>query len=176
MDVTKALSLLASRLHTLSALIDKVETQWAGQDLDGLVQARLASDMFPLGRQISAACIQPVQFLAWCRGVDGPISAPEISSWAEMRQTLRDTLEKLDAALTTESTAPEGKRITLAPFGIYLDLTADRYLNDWILPNLYFHVTIAYAILRMKGAEIGKGDFLAHLAGDFRPIEATAEA
>lgn len=174
MDITKALSLLVDRLRTLSSLFDKVESQWAGQSLDDLAQARLASDMFPLGRQVSAACIQPVQFLDWCEGMEGPTSAPEISTWEEMRETLRATLAKLDAGLAAGLTAPEGKRITLAPFGIYFDLTADRYLDDWILPNLYFHVITAYAILRMKGAEIGKADFLSHLAGDFRPIEPAA--
>lgn len=174
-DAAPALKLIASRLTTLSALLDKAEAQWNGRNLDELAGSRLAPDMFCLAQQIWAACTQARQFVQWCQGVNQPVSPTEMSTWEEGRAVLADTLAELDGAIAAGLTAPESKRITIAAIGLYLDLTARRYLDDWILPNLYFHVSTAHGILRMKGVEIGKGDYMAHVAGDLRPIEA-AEA
>lgn len=173
---TQALSLFSSRLTTLSALLDKVEAQWSGRDLDELANARLAPDMFSLAQQIWGVCIQPLQFMQWCQGVDQPGPIPQLETWNDARAVLRDALAEISGAAAAGLTAPTDKRITITQIGLYIDFTAQRYLDDWVIPNLYFHLTTAYAILRMKGAEIGKADYLSHLAGDFRPIEAVADA
>ncbi|GLK43150.1 MULTISPECIES: DUF1993 domain-containing protein [Novosphingobium] len=169
-ETKNALKLLAARLETLSAVLDKAE-EWAAEAdvaLDELAAARLAGDMHPLAWQVAATCTQPLQFVVWSRGADLPNEVQPVVDWAEARAVLADTI----ALLATEVAAvtPEAKRIVLERMGVYLELPAQRYLDDWILPNLYFHLTTAYAILRMKGVPLGKADFMRHIGGDIRPL------
>lgn len=55
------------------------------------------------------------------------------------------------------------------PTGMIFDLTAEQYARDWALPQFYFHVMIAYAILRSEGVELGKADYVAHMFAHLRP-------
>ncbi|MDE8652968.1 DUF1993 domain-containing protein [Novosphingobium album (ex Liu et al. 2023)] len=170
-EASAALERLASRLATLSGILDKAEADPAGRALEELAQARLAPDMHPLAWQVSAVCTQALQFLEWSRGHEVPHTVAEVTGWAEARAALAQTRDRLAQALADAGETPEGKRIVLGPLGLYLDLSAPRYLDDWIVPNLYFHLTTAYAILRMQGIALGKADFMAHLMGDLKPIE-----
>lgn len=173
-ETKKALELLASRLTTLSGLLDKAEHGPAGQDLDELAAARLAEDMHPLAWQVSAVCTQAQQFLDWCDGAEQPNVVIPLTGWAAARAVLAATLSRVEAAAAKGTSAPAEKRITIAQMGVYVDLSAQRYLDDWILPNLYFHLGMAYAILRMKGAALGKAEFMQHILGDLRPMPAEA--
>ncbi|AXB76304.1 DUF1993 domain-containing protein [Novosphingobium sp. P6W] len=175
-ETKKALALLASRLTTLSGILDKAESAAGSESLDDLAAARLAEDMHPLAWQVSAVCTQAQQFLDWCHGGEQPNVVGPIEGWSAARGVLADTLAKISAAEAEGIVAPAEKRITIAQMGVYVDLTAQRYLDDWILPNLYFHLSIAYAVLRMKGAPLGKAEFMQHIVGDLRPIPAEARA
>lgn len=171
-ETKNALELLAWRLETLSAVLDKAE-EWAGQSgisLDDLAAARLAGDMHPLAWQVAGTCTQPLQFVAWGREADLPNEVPAVAGWAEARTMLANTIALLSAEVA--DITPDAKRIVLEGMGVYLELPAQRYLDDWILPNLYFHLTTAYAILRMKGVPLGKADFMRHIGGDIRPLAA----
>ena len=55
------------------------------------------------------------------------------------------------------------------PQGMIFDLTAEQYVRDWAIPQFYFHVMAAYAILRSKGVELGKVDYVSHMLGYLRP-------
>ena len=55
------------------------------------------------------------------------------------------------------------------PAGMVFDLTAEQYARDWALPQFYFHVMIAYAILRAQGVDLGKADYVAHMFPYLRP-------
>lgn len=55
------------------------------------------------------------------------------------------------------------------PIGMVFDLTAEQYVRDWALPQFYFHVVIAYAILRSDGIELGKADYVTHMFAYLRP-------
>ena len=55
------------------------------------------------------------------------------------------------------------------PNGMILDLTAEQYARDWALPQFYFHLMTAYAILRANGVDLGKADYVAHLFPTIRP-------
>ena len=57
----------------------------------------------------------------------------------------------------------------LLPAGMVFDLTAEQYVRDWALPQFYFHVMIAYAILRAEGVDLGKTDYVAHMLRFLRP-------
>ena len=61
----------------------------------------------------------------------------------------------------------EIKRIGMGK-GRYCELPGDQYVSEYLLPNLYFHITTAYAILRMLGAPVGKADFMRYLAPHIR--------
>jgi len=169
-DAAPALKLIASRLKTLSAMLDKAEGLWVGRDLDALAAARVAPDMHPLAWQIAATATQSELFLGWCRGEDRPNSVTAPSGWGEARALLAKALADVEAAGKVQHGMPEKRHIRLEAIGMCLDLPGQRYLDDWILPNLYFHLITAYAILRMQGLEFGKADFMAHVAGDIRPI------
>ncbi|WP_159976482.1 MULTISPECIES: DUF1993 domain-containing protein [unclassified Novosphingobium] len=175
-ETKKALELLASRLTTLSGILDKAESAPGGESLDELAAARLAEDMHPLAWQVSAVCTQAQQFLDWCHSAEQPNVVSPTTGWSAARAVLSDTLAQVTAAAADGIVAPAEKRITIAQMGVYVDLTARRYLDDWILPNLYFHLSIAYAVLRMKGAPLGKAEFMQHILGDLRPIPAEAQA
>lgn len=170
-DAIPALKLIASRLRTLSAMLDKAENLWVGRDLDMLAQARIAPDMHPLAWQIAATATQSDLFLGWCRGEDRPNSVTTVAGWSEARALLAKALIDVEAAVGAQHVMPKERHIRLDAIGMCLDLSGQRYLDDWILPNLYFHLITAYAILRMQGLEFGKADFMAHIAGDIRPIE-----
>lgn len=169
-DATAALKLIASRLKTLTAMLDKAEGLWAGRDLDMLAAARIAPDMHPLAWQVSATATQSELFVAWCRGEERPNTVAAPTTWAAARAQLAAALADAEAAAETIVAMPETRHIRLEAIGMCLDLSGPRYLNDWILPNLYFHMITAYAIMRLQGMEFGKADFMAHIAGDIRPI------
>jgi len=183
-DTKRALKLIASRLTTLSGILDKAERGPVDQSadesaldepaLDELAAARLAGDMHPLSWQIAATCMHANAFLHWSRGGDLANAVIGVQDWAEARAVLAETRSQIAEAIAACTGAPDDKRITIAPMGLYLDLPAQRYLDDWVLPNFYFHLTTAYAILRMKGVGLGKADFLSHIAGELRPIPAEA--
>lgn len=168
-EISHTIDLLCARLEMFSRLLDKAEGQWAGRDLADLAATRLAPDMHPLCWQVAAVALQGRLFVAWVRGEEMANSVPEVAGWDEARAVLRlarDELETVRAAVAM----PDAKRIVIGMIGMYLDLSGQRYVDDWLLPNLYFHMTTAYAILRMRGAEIGKADFLITLMGELRPI------
>jgi hypothetical protein len=173
-ETKKALELLASRLATLSGMLDKAERESAS--LDDLAAARLAADMHPLDWQIGAVAYHARQFVEWSRGVELPNAVPAVTGWTEARAALDAVIGQVAAASAEWTAAPGERRITIPDIGIYLDFPARRYLDDWVLPNFYFHLVTAYGLLRMKGVVLGKADFLAHIGGDVRPIPAEADA
>lgn len=169
-DATPALKLIASRLKTLTAMLDKAEGLWGGRDLDMLAAARIAPDMHPLAWQVAATATQSELFLGWCRGEERPNIVSVPSSWSEARALLSKALADVEGGAASSLVMPETRHIRLEAIGMCLDLSGSRYLDDWILPNLYFHLITTYAIMRMQGMEFGKADFMAHIAGDIRPI------
>jgi len=152
-----------SRLATLQGLLDKAAAQWraAGKDPEALVDARLADDMAPLATQIVFTCHQPGQFLDWATGVkvaDGEAPA----SMAEMAAMIAATRARLAAFDGDDALFAKIKEISL-PGDMSLSLDGGAYVGDWVMPNFYFHLVSAYAILRSAGVDIGKADYMAHL-------------
>ena len=123
---------------------------------------RVAPDMFPLARQIRIATELPVRALSRLAGVEPPSIDDNEHSFDEFLariETARTLAHGLDAAAIDAD--PQGE-ITF-PVGPENTMTLSRlaYLQTFILPNLYFHVTASYLILRQLGVDIGKRDFLA---------------
>ena len=154
-------NIFSSRLDTLNHLLEVAENHFV-DDLEVLWQRRIASDMFPFGTQIAFACNQPRNFALWCLGKSANNLNPEVKSFAEARDHISSTQELLTSINVADSKLLELNRIDLGQ-GLYLELSGLSYVDDFLVPNFYFHITTAYNILRMAGAPIGKRDFMMHL-------------
>ena len=131
---------------------------------------RVAPDMLPLLKQFCFATEIPARGLSRIAGAELPSFEDKETSFAELRARIeraRKIIKELDAAALDADPQAE---ITV-PMGPEMKVTLPRaaFANEWILPNLYFHATTAYLILRNLGLEIGKKDYLIGLARYFGP-------
>lgn len=155
-----------SRLDTLSHILDIGEAH-LGASHD-LAQARLAPDMLPLGTQVAFACNQPRGFSQWCAGQPiENIDPTTVASLEDAHAQIADTRARVLAISASDAKLDEVKRIGMGP-GRYCELPGDLYVSEYLLPNLYFHITTAYAILRMLGAPVGKADYMRYLGAHLR--------
>jgi uncharacterized protein len=156
----------ATRLETLDHILGIGERHFAG-DAD-FMGKRLAEDMLPFAAQIAFACNQPRGFAQWCAGEAIDNLAPDsIQTVEQARTVIAQTRDLVSAIAVDDAKLDEIKRVGLGP-GRYCELAGHRYVADWLMPNLYFHIATAYAILRMHGAPVGKIDFLRFLAPSVR--------
>lgn len=168
-------------LRTLSGLLDKAGAQLSASEAEALPSARLAPDMFPLAAQLRFAAYQAQEPLFRLRGEPMPERLAGIL--AEARETgerpgsIADAKARIEEALTAldeldPAALDQGAGLPIAldlPNGMVFDLTGDQYVRDWALPQFYFHVIAAYAILRSRGVEIGKADYVPHMFAYLRP-------
>lgn len=160
-EIKEIQRIFITRLDTLSHVLDVAEKHFG--DLKPIMAERLAPDMFPFGAQIALVCNQPRGFSQWCAGQAIDNLSIEVDSVDLARSHIRQTKELVTAITATDAKLDEVKRVGLGP-GRYCDLPARSYVNDYLIPNLYFHITTAYAIVRKLGAPIGKQDFMTVLA------------
>lgn len=168
-------------LKTLSAWLDKAQAQLPGSSAEALLSARLAPDMFPLSTQIRFACVQAHEGVFRLMGEDFPATIDGLldegrnagehpGSITDAQARINETIALLDdlppGACDTD---PERAIVHALPMGMIFDLTAEQYARDWALPQFYFHLMIAYAILRREGVELGKADYVAHMFAHLRP-------
>ena len=146
-------------LGTLAHLIGKGEE--SGKS--GLLDARLADDMFPLATQVRIATFQVHNTLNRLAGTDSAPDETDPATFAEAKASV----EKARAAVaSTDPAAFVGSDSAVEfdlPNGMEFALTAEEYVRDWSLPQLYFHVTAFYAILRAQGVALGKADFVPYM-------------
>lgn len=156
--------LFVSRLDTLTHVLQLGEAHLGDRDL---VNERLAPDMLPLGAQVAFACNQPRGFSQWCAGLPVENIDPAVPSLDAARAHIADTRARVLAIDCDDAKLDETKRIGLGP-GRYCELPGHGYVSEYLLPNLYFHITTAYAILRMLGVPVGKNDYMRFLAAHVR--------
>lgn len=159
--ITELQRIFSTRLDTLSHILD-VGEQHAGDG--GFLQERLAADMLPFSAQVAFACNAPRGFAQWCAGQPIENLKPDsIASLEAARAAIAETKAMVAGIAVDDAKLGETKRVGLGP-GRHCDLPAHQYVADYVLPNLYFHVTAAYAILRHLGAPLGKSDYMSWLA------------
>ena len=170
----------AQMLTALAAWLGKADAQH-GQAAATLPAARLAADMFPLSTQVRFACVQAYEGVYRLRGEALPdivqVLLDEGRAAAEQPGSLADAIARIDetvAAVAAATSAigdvdPQTPIAHALPMGMIFDLTAEQYVRDWALPQFYFHVMTAYAILRHEGVELGKADYVAHMLAYLRP-------
>jgi hypothetical protein len=150
-------------LNALSAILDKAEAFAAAKKVDPavLLNTRLAPDMFPLIRQVQVATDLAKNGAARLAGVEPPRYEDKETTIAELKARLAKTVAFVKSLDPKQVDAAAGRQITF-PLGSTNkgQMQGDDYLNHFVLPNVYFHLAAAYAILRHCGVEIGKQDFL----------------
>ena len=130
-------------------------------DPAALTQFRLAPDMLPFSRQILIACDAAKNAVARLTGVAAPKFDDVETTLPELRARIQKTLDYLNTIPAAAIDGTEAKEITF-PVGKEATRTmaGEAYLKHWALPNVFFHVTTAYAILRHNGVALGKADYL----------------
>jgi uncharacterized protein len=149
-------------LNNLSAILEKGATHAEEQDIDKsiLVSARLFPDMFPLSRQVQIACDICKGAVARISGVEAPSFEDTESSFEELQTRISDTIEFLNSVPEEKMDGTEDKHVKFQAGTFEIDFTGATYLSMWALPNLYFHVTTTYNILRHNGVALGKIDYV----------------
>ena len=126
-----------------------------------LTQYRLAPDMLPFTRQILIACDAAKNAVSRLTGNPAPVFEDKETTFAELQERIQKTLAYLASVPPQSLDGTEEKDIT---FPVGRDAThtmkGEAYLKHWAIPNMYFHITTAYAILRHNGVELGKADYL----------------
>jgi len=166
-------------LGALAAWLRKAQEHT--KDADALMAASLAPDMFPLSTQVRFACVQTYEVVYRLRHEAFPPALEELlnegRNGRERSGTVSDALNRIDEALaflngvSADGLDGHAKRdLALElPAGFAFDFDGEKYARDWALPQFYFHVMTAYAILRAQGVPLGKVDYIPHMFAYLRP-------
>jgi uncharacterized protein len=149
-------------LTNLRAILEKAAAHAEARKIDPsvLVNARLYPNMYPLSRQVQIATDMAKGGASRLAGKEIPKYEDYESTFPELIARLEKTIALLEAFKPDEIDGSEEKAITLQLHDRTLTFKGQPYLLDYVLPNVYFHATTAYAILRHNGVEVGKKDFL----------------
>jgi uncharacterized protein len=158
-------------LKALASVLDKAEADASAKKIDSsvLLNSRLYPDMFALTRQVQIASDQAKNGSARLAGVEAPRYEDNETTIDQLKARIAKTVAYLKTLDPKQIDASADREITF-PLGPTNKgrMKGDDYLNHFVLPNFYFHLTTAYAILRHCGVDIGKRDFLGAI-----PIEIT---
>jgi hypothetical protein len=153
--------LFVSRLDTLSHILE-VSMKHFENEGDTILSYRLIEDMHPFGTQIVFTCNQAHNFTRWCEGKAMENLPPELKSLSLAKKLIEHTKQSLSNVKADDKKLLEVRRIELSE-NQYLELPGIEYLNDFLIPNGYFHLVTAYNIMRMKGVQLGKVNYMMHL-------------
>jgi hypothetical protein len=149
-------------LKNLSNILKKGADYAAEKKIDEkvLTSARLYPDMFPLTRQVQIACDVAKGCGARLAGVEVPKYEDNEVTFAELQARIEKTVNFLKSIPEASINGSEQKQIKLQAGPRELEFVGDNFLRTWALPNVYFHITTTYNILRHNGVAVGKMDFL----------------
>lgn len=149
-------------LTNLSDQMDKAAAHAERKKFDtkALTEARLIADMLNFTKQVQIACDNAKGAVARLTGVDNPKHEDDEATFAELKARIAKTVDFIKAARREQFAGAETRDIVLAFPQITLKFNGQEYLTKFALPNFYFHVTMAYALLRKNGVELGKPDFI----------------
>lgn len=145
--------------HIVQKGIDDAQTR--GYAPQVLMQARLAPDMLPFSRQVTVACDVVKIWGHRMQGLEPPKYPNDETRLEQLQDRIDQTLTWLATVPAAALDGAEERDITMpAGNGQLRTLRGEDYLKHWALPNFFFHITTAYAILRHNGVPLGKHDFL----------------
>jgi hypothetical protein len=151
-------------LKNVEAWLDKAEHFAAAKKLDVgvLLNGRLAPDMKPLIYQVQSACDYVKAAAAWLSGQTPPKHEDNEQTVEELRARIRKTVDFAEGVSQAQYEGATDRKVSLswAPGKV---LGGDDYLLQMTIPNVYFHIAMAYAVLRNGGVDVGKMDFLGEI-------------
>lgn len=127
-----------------------------------LLELRLAPDMFPFKKQVQIACDNAKGAAARLAGIEVPSHPDTEENLTELRARITKTLEFLSTVPETAFAEATTRQVTL-PYFPNQYMTGFDYTREYVLPNFFFHLTAAYALLRKEGMSIGKADYIGGL-------------
>ncbi|CAN5212435.1 DUF1993 family protein [soil metagenome] len=145
-------------LNALSGLLDKATEQ--GFDEAMLIEARLAPDMNPFAAQIRTAAFSARGCVARLTAQDWPKTDDAETTFAELKETIALSIAFVQGVPREAFAGAEDRDVVLTFPGGSMDFKGAGYLTGFALPNFYFHITTAYALLRAAGVQIGKRDYM----------------
>lgn len=149
-------------LEAVSAMLGKAQAHCEARKVDPavLLGSRLALDMLPLSRQVQIASDFPKNLVARLAGVPIP-SMPDVETTIpELQDRLARTVAFIRGFTPEQVDGTEGKAVAFKVAGKEMRFTGQGYLLHFMLPNLHFHASTVYAILRHNGVELGKRDYM----------------
>lgn len=163
-ELQSQLAQMTKMLKSLDTWLVKAEEHAKARSFDPavLLSSRLAPDMFPLRRQIQSVC-DGVKFLAArVTGKDAPKHEDGEQSWDELRARIADVLAFVGGVGAADFSGADARVVPLS-FMPGKGMLAADWAREMNVPNTYFHLCVAYAILRHNGVNLGKIDFLSSL-------------
>ena len=157
-----SVDVFARALGNLSVFLEKGQAYAAQRKFEPavLLTSRLAPDMFPLTRQVQIACDLAKNSVARLAGEEPPRFPDTETSFEELHARIARTIDYLKSIAASALEGAETRDIKVPSRGQTLEFEGLEFLQHWAIPNVFFHVTAAYAILRHNGVELGKRDFL----------------
>jgi hypothetical protein len=160
-----SIPVFVKQLGNLSAILKKAEEHALARKIEPevFINARLAPDMFPLSRQVQIATDGAKGCAARLAGVEVPSYPDTEKTFAELQSRIAKTIEFVNTFNAKQIDGSEERKVTLKLRGQDTTFAGQAYLLNFVVPNLYFHITTTYAILRHNGVELGKRDFIGSL-------------
>lgn len=156
---------LTHQLSVLNELLVKAEKHAIAKKIDPsvLLQSRLFPDMFPLIKQVQIATDMAKGAAGRLANVEIPKFEDNETSFAELYSRLQKCIDFICSLKEDQFLDAAGRPIHIKVGSYELNFNGDSYVTQWVLPNVFFHITTAYNILRHNGVELGKKDFLGAL-------------
>jgi hypothetical protein len=154
--------MLKTLLNALSNVLDKGAAFAEAKKIDQtvLTSDRLAPDMFALSRQVQVATDMAKGGVARLAGAEIPAYEDTETTFEQLKARIAKTVAFIDSFTPAQIDGSEDKTVVLKMRSGDVSFTGQRYLIGFVIPNVTFHCTTAYNILRHNGVEIGKKDFL----------------
>jgi hypothetical protein len=153
----------ANSLNSLSALLEKALANATARKFEPsvLFNARLAPDMFALSRQVQIACDLAKNSVSRLAALEPPRFEDNEKTFEELRTRIARTIDYMKGipASAFEGSEDRDLKVPAGP-DKFLDFKGLDFVQRWAIPNVFFHITTAYAILRHNGVDIGKRDFI----------------
>ncbi len=153
---------LVKLLENLSNILDKAQAHvdQGKMDLAALMNYRLFPDMYPFSKQVQIACDKARSVVARLAGMDVPYYEDDEKTLAELKVRIARSVAFIGGIPPERIDGTEDKEIVLPVAGRETHYKGVQLLLGHSMPNVYFHATTAYNMLRQNGVPIGKRDFL----------------
>jgi hypothetical protein len=153
---------LVRALKNLTGVLRKGEAFAEAKKIDPsvLINDRIAPDMYPLSRQVQIATDIARRGMARLAGLEAPKFEDNEKSFADLHDRIHRTIAYLETFRPQQIDGTEDKPLVVELRGNKVNFTGREMLLHFTVPNVYFHCTTAYAILRHNGVDLGKSDFL----------------